>query len=330
MLMHAVAAAAGARRRVPAAAAAILQSAAVSRLLFSPTFHQPRSCAYSTGDDGTHSSHLQTIQARIRRRRKAFFPFPDHPLASPPSAEEAVNNILYNTPPTNPSPVGRHVLNCLVSNEPGVLSRVSGILAGRGFNIDSLVVSKTEVPDLSRMTIVLKGQAPTIEQARRQLEDLVPVWAVLDYTHARIVERELLLVKISAVPHEHVAEDGDEDVEVEGFVQESVERRSHGGISPLMAASAHRQAITELAKLFGAKVVDVSYDSMVIEMCAKPDKVDAMLKLLKPYGIIEATRSGMMAMPRSPVDGLFGDGEGGEMEEDSDDGKVDVSQLPPG
>ncbi|KAI8853379.1 small subunit of acetolactate synthase-domain-containing protein [Chytridium lagenaria] len=211
---------------------------------------------------------------------------------------------------------------------PGVLSRVSGILAGRGFNIDSLVVSKTEVPDLSRMTIVLKGQASTIEQARRQLEDLVPVWAVLDYTHARIIERELILVKVSAVPHEHVADYGDEDVEVEGFDSESVERRTHA-ISPLMAASAHRQAVTELAKLFGAKVVDVSYDSLCLEMCSKPDKVDALLKLLKPYGIIEATRSGMMAMPRSPVDGLLFE-ESGEAAEDSDDGKVDASQLPPG
>ncbi|KAJ3116854.1 hypothetical protein HDU96_008635 [Phlyctochytrium bullatum] len=286
-------------------------------------FQAPSLRQYSSQPNSIHNHAL-----RIRRRRKVFFPFPDHPLASPPSAEEAVNNILYNTPPANPSPVSRHVLNCLVSNEPGVLSRVSGILAGRGFNIDSLVVSKTEVPDLSRMTIVLKGHAATIEQARRQLEDLVPVWAVLDYTHAKIIERELLLVKVSAVPHEHVADDADEDVEVEGFDPEPAER-SRLGISPLMAASAHRQAVTELAKLFGARVVDVSYDSLVIEMTAKPDKVDAMLKLLKPYGIIEATRSGMMAMPRNPVDGLLFE-EGEQEAEDSDDGKVDISQLPPG
>ncbi|KAJ3107190.1 hypothetical protein HDU97_004610 [Phlyctochytrium planicorne] len=275
-------------------------------------------------------NHLQ--QARIRRRRKVLYPFPDHPLASPPSAEEAVNNILYNTPPTSPTPVGRHVLNCLVSNEPGVLSRVSGILAGRGFNIDSLVVSRTEVPDLSRMTIVLKGQASTIEQARRQLEDLVPVWAVLDYTHAKIIERELLLVKVSSVPHEHVTEAGDEDVEVEGFEPEGdVEKRTIGGLSPLLAASSHRQAVTELAKLFKADVVDVSIDSVVIELCAKPDKVDALLKMLKPYGIIEATRSGMMAMPRSPVDGIMFEEEGNNGDGESEnDGKVDVSQLPPG
>lgn len=95
-----------------------------------------------------------------------------HP--APPSAEEAVSNILYNTPPQGRYQANqRHILNCLVQNEPGVLSRVSGILAGRGFNIDSLVVAKTEVADLSRMTIVLKGESGTVEQARRQLEDLV-------------------------------------------------------------------------------------------------------------------------------------------------------------
>lgn len=95
-----------------------------------------------------------------------------HP--APPSAEEAVSNILYNTPPIGRGQTKqRHIFNCLVQNEPGVLSRVSGILAGRGFNIDSLVVAKTEVADLSRMTIVLRGESSTIEQARRQLEDLV-------------------------------------------------------------------------------------------------------------------------------------------------------------
>jgi acetolactate synthase small subunit len=123
-----------------------------------------------------------------------------------PSAEEAVTNILYNTPAPSPSPPKRHILNCLVQNEPGVLSRVSGILAARGFNIDSLVVASTEVADLSRMTIVLRGHDDVIEQARRQLEDLVPVWAVLDYTNTKIVERELLLVKVSILGPEHLHE----------------------------------------------------------------------------------------------------------------------------
>lgn len=84
-----------------------------------------------------------------------------------------MSNILYNTPTPMDGPPTRHILNCLVQNEPGVLSRLSGILAARGFNIESLVVANTEVPDLSRMTMVFNGRDTQIEQARRQLEDMV-------------------------------------------------------------------------------------------------------------------------------------------------------------
>jgi len=103
-------------------------------------------------------------------------PLPSMDLPRSRTAEEAVTNILYNTPPPSLQPFKNHVLNCLVQNEPGVLSRVSGILAGRGFNIESLVVCRTEIRDLSRMTIVLKGQDGVVEQARRQLEDLVSLF----------------------------------------------------------------------------------------------------------------------------------------------------------
>jgi acetolactate synthase-1/3 small subunit len=89
------------------------------------------------------------------------------------TAEDAVYNILHNTPKTDAEKAKRHVLNLLVQNEPGVLSRLSGVLAGRNFNIESLVVANTEVTDLSRMTVVFKGKNVQIEQARRQLEDLV-------------------------------------------------------------------------------------------------------------------------------------------------------------
>lgn len=128
------------------------------------------------------------------------------PITSSSNAEEAVQNILRNTPKVTETRARRHVLNCLVQNEPGVLSRVSGILAGRNFNIESLVVANTEVPDLSRMTLVFNGKNVQIEQARRQLEDLVPVWAVLDYTHTRLIERELLLLKLSILGPEHLQE----------------------------------------------------------------------------------------------------------------------------
>ena len=96
-----------------------------------------------------------------------------------------------------------HILNMFVQDEPGVLARVSGALAARGVNIDSLVVCTTDVPDLSRMCIVLRGQGGTIEQVRRQLEDLVPVWAVVDYTDTKVIEREIMLVKLSTLGPEY-------------------------------------------------------------------------------------------------------------------------------
>lgn len=150
------------------------------------------------------SSSTSAIAYKASHRRRP----PPLPTIDPPawSAAEAVTNILYNTPDPPRTPPKRHVLNCLVQNEPGVLSRISGILAARGFNIDSLVVCNTEVEDLSRMNIVLRGQDGVVEQARRQLEDLVPVWVVLDYTNSKIVERELLLAKVSILGPEHFHE----------------------------------------------------------------------------------------------------------------------------
>jgi acetolactate synthase-1/3 small subunit len=109
-----------------------------------------------------------SFKKHLRQRR--FGPVPAVPE---PTVEDAVNNILYNTPTNTGEPASRHILNCLVQNEPGVLSRLSGVLAARGFNIESLVVANTEVPDLSRMTVVFNGRNVQIEQARRQLEDLV-------------------------------------------------------------------------------------------------------------------------------------------------------------
>ncbi len=133
------------------------------------------------------------------------------------------------------APPKKHILNCLVQNEPGVLSRVSGILAARGFNIDSLVVCNTEVEDLSRMTIVLQGLDGVVEQARRQLEDLVPVWAVLDYTSAALVQRELLLAKISILGpevyeelmqhHREITSPGEQTSAEASEAEENAERR---------------------------------------------------------------------------------------------------------
>jgi acetolactate synthase-1/3 small subunit len=143
----------------------------------------------------TSNSTSALAYKAVHRRSPPPLPLSD---TSPQyGAAAAVSSILYEMPAVSKEPPKKHILNCLVQNEPGVLSRVSGILAARGFNIDSLVVCNTEVADLSRMTIVLQGLDGVVEQARRQLEDLVPVWAVLDYTSAALVQRELLLAKVS-------------------------------------------------------------------------------------------------------------------------------------
>ncbi|PLW20185.1 hypothetical protein PCANC_09844 [Puccinia coronata f. sp. avenae] len=268
---------------------------------------------------------------------------PPLPSIDPPnwSAEQAVTNILYNTPPPSAQPLARHVLNCLVQNEPGVLSRVSGILAGRGFNIESLVVCATEIRELSRMCIVLKGQDAVVEQARRQLEDVVPVWAVLDYTHNKTIERELLLVKVSILGPEYFedqlhSKSAPNSPQSSPLPSETAHAPAEGAapqahLSPseaLRQKHFHLQALTNLAKHFAAKVVDVSNDAVIIELSAKTARIDAFLKLVRSYGILEAARTGMMVMPRSPIDsnwqGMTDSGEADEVD------AIDAGLLPPG
>lgn len=168
-----------------------------------------------------------------------------------------------------------------------MLSRVSGILAARGFNIDSLVVCNTEVDDLSRMTIVLSGQDGVVEQARRQLEDLVPVWAVLDYTAAPLVQRELLLAKISILGPEYFEDlmahhremsvaDASKLEESQAAEQERQREQQGAGTDyhpSRMAASQalrhkheHLEAITHLTHQFGGKVLDISTNNCIVEM----------------------------------------------------------------
>ncbi|KAI0728224.1 acetolactate synthase [Fomitopsis betulina] len=271
------------------------------------------------------------------------------------SAEEAVTNILYNTPPPSLAPFKKHVLNCLVQNEPGVLSRVSGILAGRGFNIDSLVVCRTEIRDLSRMCIVLRGQDAVIEQARRQLEDLVPVWAVLDYTDTHCIERELLLAKVSILGPEYVEEqlqggpthdprrrlphsathgtsEAEAKLEREMALAQSFERGGQADAPlPLTPAQAlqlrsdNLSAVSGLAAQFGGRIVDVSEHSIIVELSGKTKRVEAFLALVKPFGLLEAARTGIMVMPRTPIARASDDSDDGD-----DAGKVDASLLPPG
>ncbi|OAD76448.1 hypothetical protein PHYBLDRAFT_100497, partial [Phycomyces blakesleeanus NRRL 1555(-)] len=290
----------------------------------------------------THTSATSAISFKKHIRQRRFGPVPAVPE---PSVEEAVSNILYNTPPPSQAPEVRHILNCLVQNEPGVLSRLSGILAARGFNIESLVVAKTEVPDLSRMTVVFNGRNVQIEQARRQLEDLVPVWAVLDYTKTKLIERELLLIKVSILGPEHLHEQllttkFDDKVEFEdkNLVDYDDSEHAHPNASDALRETfSHLRALTELTRLFDGKVVDVSSDSIMIELCAKPRRLSSFMKLCKPFGILESSRSGkflfqviivisVMAMPRSPVHDHYEP----QSEHSYDDEDVDASMLPPG
>jgi acetolactate synthase-1/3 small subunit len=155
----------------------------------------------------------------------------------------------------------RHVISALVVNEPGVLASVAGMFAARGFNIDSLVVGRTEDPNLSRMTIVVDADENTLEQVRKQLAKLVPVTKVKDFKGTAYIERDLALITVSVGPE-------------------------------------HRGEVIEVVNLFRAKVVDVAKESMVLELAGKEDKIEAFVELMKPYGIRELARTGVIAMSR--------------------------------
>jgi len=229
------------------------------------------------------SSSTSAIAYKAIRRRQAPLPTADAPPSW--SAQAAVSNILYETPTPSTAPPKRHILNCLVQNEPGVLSRVSGILAARGFNIDSLVVCSTEVEDLSRMTIVLTGQDGVVEQARRQVEDLVPVWAVLDYTGSALVQRELLLAKINILGPEYFEELLAHHREISADVSQRAEANAEAATEAALDESAHDfhpsrlvasealrhkhehlKSITYFAHQFGGKVLDISTNSCIVEV----------------------------------------------------------------
>jgi acetolactate synthase I/III small subunit len=197
--------------------------------------------------------------------------------------------------------VMRHVIAALVTNEPGVLAQVAGMFAARGFNIDSLVVGRTENPEISRMTIVVNGSDAVLEQVRKQLAKLVPVVKVVDYKEVAFVERDLMLVTVST------AGDG---------------------------AAQSRSQVVELANLFRANVVDVAADQVTVEMSGSEDKIEAFIELIRPYGIIELARTGVIAMPR----GAVGSGRrahlspvrGASKDVTPSGPAIDPSSLPPG
>lgn len=155
----------------------------------------------------------------------------------------------------------RHVLTALVQNRPGVLANISQMFAARGFNIDSLVVGRTEDADLSRMTIVAHGDEQVIEQIRKQLAKIVTVVRVRDFKDEDYVERDLLLMKVACDP-------------------------------------SSRSQVVELANLFRGHIVDVSVDLLMIEVSGPEEKLEAFIDLCRPYGIREMARTGVIAMTR--------------------------------
>lgn len=205
----------------------------------------------------------------------------------------------------------RHTMAVLVDNESGVLSRVSGLLSARGYNIDSLTVSPTNLPDMSRMTIVIRGVQPAkAAQALKQLEDLVNVWAAVDYTGTNSLQRELVMVKVGIMPPNLGSQHADPS-------------QARPTYAELLAAQSHRAAVRDLGALFGAEVVDVGSRHIVFQLTSWSRRIDAFVKMLEPWGVIEVARSGVVAMLRSPVAGSLAISERKKEE-------VDVSALPPG
>jgi acetolactate synthase-1/3 small subunit len=155
----------------------------------------------------------------------------------------------------------RHVLSALVQNRPGVLAHLSGMFASRGFNIDSLAVGETEDPDLSRITVVVMGDDRLLDQVRKQLEKIVTVVKVHDISSEDYVERDLMLIKVSAPP-------------------------------------AVRSEIQALVGIFRGRIVDVGPELLMIEISGKEQKLEAFIERVRPYGIRELARTGRIALVR--------------------------------
>jgi acetolactate synthase I/III small subunit len=157
--------------------------------------------------------------------------------------------------------MSKHTLSVMVQNKPGVLTRIAGLFSRRGFNIDSLAVGPTEHPDVSRMTVVVDVEEQPLEQVTKQLNKLVEVLKIVELSGGSSVQREILLVKVST----------------------DLQTRSH---------------IIETAHLFRAKIVDVAGDAVTIEATGDSEKLDALLRILEPFGIKELVASGMVAIGR--------------------------------
>ncbi len=158
----------------------------------------------------------------------------------------------------------RHTLAVIVENRPGVLTRVTTLFRRRGYNIESLAVGETENPSISRITIMVMGDEKILEQVTKQLYKLVDVIKIVDITDKRSVERELVLIKVRA------------DVNV-------------------------RAEIVQIVDIFRARIVDIGKTSLIIEVTGDSGKIDAIVESLKPFGIIELVRTGIIAMVRGEI-----------------------------
>ena len=156
-----------------------------------------------------------------------------------------------------------HLFSCVVQNKPGVLARVAGLFAGRGFNIDSLTVGTTDDPRVSRMTIATEGDEQVLEQIRKQLSKLIDTVRVYDFGEVDRVERDLVLVKVNAQP-------------------------------------SRRADILQIVDLFRGRAVDVGRNEMILELTGAEEKIESFIELLKPFGIKELARTGRIAIARGP------------------------------
>lgn len=166
----------------------------------------------------------------------------------------------------------KHIISALVENKAGVLAHIAGLFSARSYNIESLTVGATENPDLSRMTIVAAGDEAILEQIRKQLAKVIDVLKVVDYAGKRVVERDLALIKVNAPP-------------------------------------AKRHEVATLVELFHGRVVDIGASSLTIEVSGPEEKIEACIELLRPCGIKEMVRTGVVAM-------LRGEGGAGKSAED--------------
>jgi len=159
-----------------------------------------------------------------------------------------------------------HVISAMVENKVGVLAHIAGLFSSRGFNIDSLTVGRTENVGVSRMTIVVEGDEAVLEQVRKQLGKVIDVLKVMDFSGKDTVQRDLALVKINAPP-------------------------------------AKRPEIVSVIEIFHGNVVDISASDMVVELSGPEAKVDAFVEMVRPYGVKEMVRTGVVALARGEQNG---------------------------